>query len=379
MDYFDDDWGNDDFVKVQRQEPVQAEPRAPQQNAIAPTITQQPVGSSQPVQFDSQPATTGSSDVFGMNQFNDGWGDEPRYDQQFNTAAQDPPPAQAFIQEAKVTQEQKDVEEEVPSMPEKEPEPVEDVAPAPPAPAPVKAAPMPAPIAPSRNVITSSTVADWGNNKSFASSAASQTRNNRPNRPRKGPITTQTASVPPKHTIQTEASSVVTQDDTIKQLMEKVRGELEMKVQELETNQRSVSSTVVTLNSTGAVNSNGLMIWDSNHIIKPRKDLKLSNDNTEVIVLVRGLYQITFTTCGPNPTLLVNGDTYAAALSPASAPRSRRTGTTSINIYLFLAEDAKIAGRINKNMLSEGATSIAGPEGDPCEHWLCARLVHGGF
>merc|ERR1719195_480190 len=138
----------------------------------------------------------------------------------------------------------------------------------------------------------------------------------------------------------------------------------------------NVSTTVVTLNSTGAINSEGVLVWDSNHIIKPRKDLKLIDDNTEVIVLVRGLYQITFTTCGPNPTLLVNGDTYAAAISPLSS--QNRTGTTSINIYLFLAEKTPIAGRINTAMLPKGATSIT-RDGDPCEHWLCARLVHGGF
>jgi len=233
---------------------------------------------------------------------------------------------------------------------------------------------MQAPIAPARNVIKNSSTVDWKKQNFAATSQPS--RNTRPPARRKAPLSSQSASVPPKHSIQNEASAVSTDDSTVQMLMDKVR-DLEMKVAELSMTQsvKSVSTTVVTLNSTGAINSEGWLIWDSNHIIKPRKDLKLSEDNTEVIVLVRGLYQITFTTCGPNPTLLVNGDTYAAAISPMS---QNRTGTTSINIYLFLAEKTPIAGRINTAMLPKNATSIT-RDGDPCEHWLCARLVHGGF
>lgn len=307
--------------------------------------------------------------MFGMLQVNDGW-DEPEtvFDQQFRNPepAQETAP-QPFIQETK--QEQKDVEEEVQPVQETEVDVPEEPAPQPAITQPTIMKAQMQPIAPARNVIQSSSTVDWKKQNFTSTSQPSRTR-------RKAPIPSQSASAP-KHSIQNEASAVTSDDATVQMLMERVR-DLEMKVAELSMNQgpKAVSTTVVTLNSTGAINNEGFLVWDSNHIIKPRKDLKLSDDNTEVIVLVRGLYQITFTTCGPNPTLLVNGDTYAAAISPLSS--QNRTGTTSINIYLFLAEKTPIAGRINNQMLPAGAMSVTN-DGDPCEHWLCARLVHGGF
>merc|ERR1719297_541192 len=143
----------------------------------------------------------------------------------------------------------------------------------------------------------------------------------------------------------------------VQTLMEKVR-ELERKVEELEHRQIEQLGNVCTLNSTGKVNSEFQVVWDStNHIIRPQKGLKLIEPEKVFLeVSHRGLYQITFTTCGTNPQLIINGHVYAAAKSaPSASTRDSRTSssTSCVNIYLYLDEKATIAGRVTDEIASE--------------------------
>jgi len=230
-----------------------------------------------------------------------------------------------------------------------------------------------------------SSVGEWGKkNIQNLAKAPSKRRNNRRNEkaPRKAmnpqpvaPValsTTPVGSAPSKHQVTTDPSSV-SQDDLVQSLMDKVRA-LEVKVEELENRQIHQLGGVCTLNSTGKVNNELQMVWDStNHIIRPQKGLKLIEPEKVFLeVSHRGLYQITFTTCGANPQLIINGHVYAAAKSaPSTSTRDSRTSpsTCCVNIYLYLDEKATIAGKVTEEIASE----------NPCEHWLCVRLVHQGF
>jgi len=218
-----------------------------------------------------------------------------------------------------------------------------------------------------------SSVGEWGKkNIQNLAKAPSKRRNNRRNEkaPRKAmnpqpvaPVALSTApvgSAPSKHQL-------------VQSLMDKVRA-LEVKVEELENRQIHQLGGVCTLNSTGKVNHELQMVWDStNHIIRPQKGLKLIEPEKVFLeVSHRGLYQITFTTCGANPQLIINGHVYAAAKSaPSTSTRDSRTSpsTCCVNIYLYLDEKATIAGKVTEEIASE----------NPCEHWLCVRLVHQGF
>jgi len=234
---------------------------------------------------------------------------------------------------------------------------------------------------------------DWGKDKIQnlgKTQPVVQSRANNRKRPqgRKGPMKKQAAvqqtqqapvqatqqapvgSAPSKVTASTEPSSVPQADMSLVQsLMEKVRA-LEMKVEELENRQIHQIGGVCTLNSTGKVNHDMHVVWDTpNHIIRPQKGLKLIEPDLVFLeVSHRGLYQITFTTCGSNPQLVINGHVYAAARS-ATASGSRLSSTSCVNIYLYLDEKATIAGKVTTKIASE----------NPCEHWMCVRLVHQGF
>jgi len=236
-----------------------------------------------------------------------------------------------------------------------------------------------------RSEFIGSSVGEWGKqNIQNLAKAPSKRRNNRRNEkaPRKAinpqpvaPAALNTApvgSAPSKHQVTTDPSSV-SQDDLVQSLMDKVRA-LETKVEELENRQIHQLGGVCTLNSTGKVNHELQMVWDStNHIIRPQKGLKLIEPEKVFLeVSHRGLYQITFTTCGANPQLIINGHVYAAAKSaPSTSTRDSRTAssTSCVNIYLYLDEKATIAGKVTEEIASE----------NPCEHWLCVRLVHQGF
>merc|ERR1719450_864756 len=232
-----------------------------------------------------------------------------------------------------------------------------------------------------RSEYMGSSVGEWGKkNIQNLAKAPSKRRNNRRNEkaPRKAmntqpvaPVALSTApvgSAPSKHQVTTDPSSV-SQDDLVQSLMDKVRA-LEMKVEELENRQIHQLGGVCTLNSTGKTNRELHVVWDStNHIIRPQKGLKLIEPEKVFLeVSHRGLYQITLTTCGTNPQLIINGHVYAAARS-ALARTKGISATSCVNIYLYLDERATIAGRVTDEIASE----------NPCEHWMCVRLVHQGF
>merc|ERR1719336_2936538 len=213
-----------------------------------------------------------------------------------------------------------------------------------------------------------STMGDWGKNKitSLGAQAPPKRRNNRRNEKpaRKAPMKAAMSSQPAPAV---QAPVGPSKHQLVQTLMEKVRA-LEMQVEELEKRQMHQFGGVCTLNSTGKVNHDKFIVWDStNHIIKPQKGLALLDDNVELLVSHRGLYQITFTTCGSNPQLVINGQVYAAARSAPT--RNSVSSTSCVNIYLYLDENATIAGKVTDKIASE----------NPCEHWLCVRLVHRGF
>lgn len=219
---------------------------------------------------------------------------------------------------------------------------------------------------------------DWGKDKIQnlgKTQPVVQSRANNRKRPqgRKGPMKKQAAvqqtqpGAPVQATQQAPVGSVPSK--LVQSLMERVRA-LEMEVEELKNRQIHQSGGVCTLNSTGKVNHDMLVVWDTpNHIIKPQKGLKLIEPDLVFLeVSHRGLYQITFTTCGSNPQLVINGHVYAAARS-ATASGSRLSSTSCVNIYVYLDEKATIAGKVTTKIASE----------NPCEHWMCVRLVHQGF
>jgi len=389
MDYFQDEWGGqDEWGDFGTSEPVQA----PQQTSKP---VQAPIGQPmaktkaqpQPTVGDTSNQVKDSHSGFTFERFGDDcWDDNDLggamsapYTNIMQDSApimQEKSPQKQAVQETFKT-EKEEVEEDVPPAVVEE-KPVE-----------VEEAPKQAKVAPARNVISGSSVGKWGehNVQNFAQTTVKQTsnrkRNNR-NRDRKAPMkNTQSAApgpVPSKHQVVTDPSSVST-DDVIQQLMDKIRL-LETKVQELENRpyQHSRSQTnlgVCTLNSTGKVNHASLVVWDStNHIIKPSKGvLKLLENRTQLEVAHRGLYQITFTTCGKDPQLIINGHVYAATRTAPVDSRNSVQSSTCVNIYLYLDEKARISGK------------VAHPEGqippvekaNPCEHWLCVNLVHHGF
>jgi len=384
FNYFGDEWENDGFGATEDEPVADPVPQITQQAPIgreAPKqspIMQQTQAISEPTQYEAPQQTSSSY----LHNFGDEWDTNdltgaPRtssipYSSTFPDTTQ---------QTAVPTQqpEQKEAPEEVTQV--KEEEEIE-AAEEPRRPAP-KETRAPQPAQAERNDLNMpSTMGDWGKNKitSLGAQAPPKRRNNRRNEkparkaPMKAAMSTQPAPAvvqapvgPSKHQVTTEPSSVAVQDDLVQTLMEKVRT-LELQVEELEKRQMHQFGGVCTLNSTGKVNNDKFIVWDStNHIIKPQKGLNLLDDNVELQVSHRGLYQITFTTCGSNPQLVINGQVYAAARSAPT--RNSVSSTSCVNIYLYLDENATIAGKVTDKIASE----------NPCEHWLCVRLVHRGF
>jgi hypothetical protein len=420
FNYFGDEWGNDGFGATKDEPVADPVPQITQQAPIgreAPKkspIMQQTQAISEPTQSEAPQPTSSSY----LHNFGDEWDTNDLTGAPMTSSI---PYSSTFpdtIQQSAVpTQqpEQKEAPEEVTQV--KEEEEIE-AAEEPRRPAP-KETRAPQPAQAERNDLNMpSTMGDWGKNKitSLGAQAPPKRRNNRRNekparkapmkaamstqpmkaamstqpmkaamgtqpmkaamstQPMKAAMSTQPAPAvvqapvgPSKHQVTTEPSSVAVQDDVVQTLMEKVRT-LELQVEELEKRQMHQFGGVCTLNSTGKVNNDKYIVWDStNHIIKPQKGLNLLDDNVELQVSHRGLYQITFTTCGSNPQLVINGQVYAAARSAPT--RNSVSSTSCVNIYLYLDENATIAGKVTDKIASE----------NPCEHWLCVRLVHRGF
>jgi len=384
FNYFGDEWENDGFGATEDEPVADPVPQITQQAPIgreAPKqspIMQQTQAISEPTQYEAPQQTSSSY----LHNFGDEWDTNDLTGAPMTSSI---PYSSTFPdttqQTAVPTQqpEQKEAPEEVTQV--KEEEEIE-AAEEPRRPAP-KETRAPQPAQAERNDLNMpSTMGDWGKNKitSLGAQAPPKRRNNRRNEkparkaPMKAAMSTQPAPAvvqapvgPSKHQVTTEPSSVAVQDDLVQTLMEKVRT-LELQVEELEKRQMHQFGGVCTLNSTGKVNNDKFIVWDStNHIIKPQKGLNLLDDNVELQVSHRGLYQITFTTCGSNPQLVINGQVYAAARSAPT--RNSVSSTSCVNIYLYLDENATIAGKVTDKIASE----------NPCEHWLCVRLVHRGF
>jgi len=384
FNYFGDEWENDGFGATEDEPVADPVPQITQQAPIgreAPKqspIMQQTQAISEPTQYEAPQQTSSSY----LHNFGDEWDTNDLTGAPMTSSI---PYSSTFPdttqQTAVPTQqpEQKEAPEEVTQV--KEEEEIE-TAEEPRRPAP-KETRAPQPAQAERNDLNMpSTMGDWGKNKitSLGAQAPPKRRNNRRNEkparkaPMKAAMSTQPAPAvvqapvgPSKHQVTTEPSSVAVQDDLVQTLMEKVRT-LELQVEELEKRQMHQFGGVCTLNSTGKVNNDKFIVWDStNHIIKPQKGLNLLDDNVELQVSHRGLYQITFTTCGSNPQLVINGQVYAAARSAPT--RNSVSSTSCVNIYLYLDENATIAGKVTDKIASE----------NPCEHWLCVRLVHRGF
>jgi len=381
FNYFGDEWEGDEAVE---DEPVAAPvPQITQQAPIgreAPKqsrIIQQTQAPPEPTQYEA-PQQTGF-----LHNFGDEWDNSDLTGAPMTSSIPYSSTFQDTTQQTAVPTlpEQTEAVEEVAQS--KEEEEVEAEEPLRPAPKKETRAPQPPAQAERNDLNMPSSMGDWGKSKitSLGTQAPPKRRNNRrsekPPRkaPMKAPMSSQPAPPvvqapvgPSKHQVTTEPSSVAVQDDLVQTLMEKVRT-LEMQVEELEKRQMHQFGGVCTLNSTGKVNHDKFIVWDStNHIIKPQKGLALLDDNVELQVSHRGLYQITFTTCGSNPQLVINGQTYAAARSGRDS-RNTISSTSCVNIYLYLDENATIAGKVTDKIASE----------NPCEHWLCVRLVHRGF
>jgi len=385
FNYFGDEWENDGFGATEDEPVADPVPQITQQAPIgreAPKqspIMQQTQAISEPTQYEAPQQTSSSY----LHNFGDEWDTNDLTGAPMTSSIPYSSTFQDTTQQTAVpTQqpEQKEAPEEVTQV--KEEEEIE-TAEEPRRPAP-KETRAPQPAQAERNDLNMpSTMGDWGKNKitSLGAQAPPKRRNNRRNEkparkaPMKAAMSTQPAPAvvqapvgPSKHQVTTEPSSVAVQDDLVQTLMEKVRT-LELQVEELEKRQMHQFGGVCTLNSTGKVNHDKFIVWDStNHIIKPQKGLALLDDNVELQVSHRGLYQITFTTCGSNPQLVINGQTYAAARSGRDS-RNTISSTSCVNIYLYLDENATIAGKVTDKIASE----------NPCEHWLCVRLVHRGF
>jgi len=377
FNYFGDEWEGDEAVE---DEPVAAPvPQITQQAPIgreAPKqsrIIQQTQAPPEPTQYEA-PQQTGF-----LHNFGDEWDNSDLTGAPMTSSIPYSSTFQDTTQQTAVPTlpEQTEAVEEVAQS--KEEEEVEAEEPLRPAPKKETRAPQPPAQAERNDLNMPSSMGDWGKSKitSLGTQAPPKRRNNRRSEkpPRKAPMSSQPAPAvvqapvgPSKHQVTTEPSSVAVQDDLVQTLMEKVRA-LEMQVEELEKRQMHQFGGVCTLNSTGKVNHDKFIVWDStNHIIKPQKGLALLDDNVELQVSHRGLYQITFTTCGSNPQLVINGQTYAAARSGRDS-RNTISSTSCVNIYLYLDENATIAGKVTDKIASE----------NPCEHWLCVRLVHRGF
>lgn len=358
MNYFGDEWGADGGWGME--EPVQTQvEHAPvaHENSTQP---EQPVPAKEAARFDAAPQQAGNS---GFNYFGeDEWGDSDLTGAMSSYTTMLPESTQQNQQA-----EQPEAKEEVVATKQEEKREEAVVEPEEPR---------------AQKPAARSTV-EWGKqNIQNLAKAPSKRRNNRRNDkpPRKAPMTSQpvapvitqqpVGSAPSKHQVTTDPSSV-SQDELVQSLMDKVRS-LEAKVEELENRQLHQLGGVCTLNSTGKVNHDLHVVWDStNHIIRPQKGLRLIEPEKVFLeVSHRGLYQITFTTCGSNPQLIINGHVYAAAKSaPTSSRDARLSSTSCVNIYLYLDEKATIGGKVTNQIASE----------NPCEHWLCVRLVHQGF
>jgi len=395
MNYFGDEWGADGGWGVPDETPT---PIGPEKTTTQQAPISQPAPASRPTQAPADPAYSAPQPAAGNSVFNyldgdDDWGDSDltgamtsTYTNIIPDTTQPKQPEPAEVVEEPVVQ----VKEEPPAEVKKPVEPKRETRP-------------PKTTAQAGSEIIGSSGMGWGkqNIQNLANKAPSKRQNNSGDRRRgrdkkqssaapgrKAPISSQTASSAvappvaatttqppvgsaPKHQVTTEPSSVPnsTNDPLVQSLMEKVRA-LEMKVEELESRQIHQFGGVCTLNSTGKTNRDLHVIWDStNHIIRPQKGLNLIEPEKVFLeVSHRGLYQITFTTCGTNPQLIINGHVYAAARS-ALARTKPISSTSCVNIYLYLDEKATIAGRVTDEIASE----------NPCEHWMCVRLVHQGF
>jgi len=415
MNYFGDEWGGDGGWGAKPKPVVKPEPVAPigpektttkqapikqapiKQAPIKQAPISQPAPVSRPTQAPADPASSAPQPAgnSGFNYFDgdDDWGDSDLTGAMSSTftniipdTTQPKQPEPAQVVEEPVVQ----VKEEPPAEVKKPVEPKRETRP-------------PKTTAQAGSEIIGSSGMGWGkqNIQNLANKAPSKRQNSSGDRRRgrdkkqsssapgrKAPISSQAASSAvappvaatttqspvgsaPKHQVTTEPSSVPksTNDPLVQSLMEKVHA-LETKVEELESRQIHQFGGVCTLNSTGKTNRDLHVIWDStNHIIRPQKGLNLIEPEKVFLeVSHRGLYQITFTTCGTNPQLIINGHVYAAARS-ALARTKPISSTSCVNIYLYLDEKATIAGRVTDEIASE----------NPCEHWMCVRLVHQGF
>lgn len=379
MNYFGDEWGADGGWGVPDETPT---PIGPEKTTTQQAPISQPAPASRPTQAPADPAYSAPQPAAGNSVFNylddDDWGDSDltgamtsTYTNIIPDTTQPKQPEPAEVVEEPVVQ----VKEEPPAEVKKPVEPKRETRP-------------PKKTAQAGSEIIGSSGMGWGkqNIQNLANKAPSKRQNNSGDRRRgrdkkqssaapgrKAPISSQTASsavAPPVAATTTQPPvGSAPKHQLVQSLMEKVRA-LEMKVEELESRQIHQFGGVCTLNSTGKTNRDLHVIWDStNHIIRPQKGLNLIEPEKVFLeVSHRGLYQITFTTCGTNPQLIINGHVYAAARS-ALARTKPISSTSCVNIYLYLDEKATIAGRVTDEIASE----------NPCEHWMCVRLVHQGF
>lgn len=397
MSWFQDDWDDGGFGMDDTPAPVAQKQQDPigHQTTTQPKAVEQPKPTPPaPVQQTNYEAPPQTNNAYGAIFQADDWGDDYDYKKII-------PDTQNAPQQPEKTEETEEVEVRQEEEKVVEPDTAARSAPIS-APAPI-AAPKKDPTRPptkppaqadSRNELISmgpsSGIKDWGkqNISNLTTAPAKRRRNEKPARKapmkNKQSVAPNAAPQPPvgsaskmqvtapstsKIQVTTDPTSV-SSEDLVQTLMEKVR-ELERKVEELEHRQIQQLGNVCTLNSTGKVNSEFQVVWDStNHIIRPQKGLKLVEPEKVFLeVSHRGLYQITFTTCGTNPQLIINGHVYAAARSAPTRDARQLSSTSCVNIYLYLDEKATIAGKVTDEIASE----------NPCEHWMCVRLVHQGF
>jgi len=376
MDYFEDEWGGADAY-------MDPTPPAQPQN---PPVQQQPIGHDTPVVTQAPAQNEAKKDPAHAIQNQTGYNHFGGFQDEWDNNDLGGTMSGSFAdQEPVAAPEKKDNKPEVVQTKEEE-KPAEPEEPRRSAPKKETRAPKAAQ-AERSEFIGSGTDGGWGKkNIQNLAKGPSKRRNNRGRKDqpaRKAPIktkpvpnvpvvATQMSAAPgsSQHQVTTDALSLPSEHMVVQSLMDKVR-ELELKVAELENRQIQQVGAVCTLNSTGKVNQDFHVIWDStNHIIRPQKGLKLLEPEKVFLeVSARGLYQITFTTCGTNPQLIINGHVYAAARSSQQRDSRNVSSTTCVSIYLYLDERATIAGKVTDEIASE----------NPCEHWMCVRLVHQGF
>lgn len=358
---FDDEWGSNDFMGMpqqQQQPPVQQQQQpAPVGSTSKAFVEQAPVQAAfepvqaqkqQPVQADmGQQMNLGFQDDWG----GDGWGQTPMqsFDPPAQTQAlqyQQPPVVTQQFQEPVVAQQPDQKEEEVQAQVVKQEQ---------------------APVQKQQKGVAiggSSGVSQWGQQKAnqFAQPVHKKRQRKKKNQPKKAPMTSQS---PTKQKVETSpvvapAQAFSSNDgdaNTIDELKQQV-AQLTQRVLLLEQAKTDVLLGVCTLNSSGEVDGNGYVYWNSNHILKPREQrYSLSEDLTRLVVKTRALYQITFNSSGENPMLIVDGDIYAST-------HTSQQSSNSVNLFLYLAEGAEISGAVQ----SKGNKNA-------CEHWLCVRLV----